>query len=160
MSESTIRAQVYAIINAITNIGKVYDYERWAADWTTFINLFKTTISGVEQIRGWEIGRRAAPESGVTPEATIQQTDKQHVFLIRGYMGVNDAAATEKTFNSLCESISDAFRGKLTLNDTAMDHDFIQAEIIEHRLFGGVLCHYAELSLTVHETKNIPRRTP
>lgn len=155
MSESTIRAQIYAIINAITNIGVVYDYERWAADWVSFINLFKTTIATVEQIRGWEISRRAAPESGVTAEATIGQTDKQHVFLIQGYMGLNDSAATEKTFNALIEAISDAIRPKLTINGTALDHDFIQAEIIEPRMFGGVLCHYAQLSLTVHEQKNI-----
>jgi len=155
MTESTIRGQIYSILSSVSEIGIVYDYERWAADWTSFINLFKSTIRGIDQIRGWEISRRAAPESGVTAEATIGQTDKQHIFLIRGYMGLNDATATEKTFNSLLEAISDAFRPLLTLNGAALDHDFIQAEIIESRMFGGVLCHYAELSLTVHEQKTI-----
>jgi len=155
MSESAIRTQIYTILNAVTDIGKVYDYERWAADWATFINLFKTTIDDVDQIRGWEIGRTAALESGTGEDASIGQTDRSHRFLIRGYMAVNDASATEKTFNSLIESIADAFRGNLTLDDSAQDHDFIQGEVIDHRLFGGVLCHYAELSLTVHEAKEI-----
>ena len=155
MSESAIRNQIYTIISAVTDIGKVYDYERWTAEWATFINLFKTTIGGIDQIRGWEIGRKAAPESGATEIATLGTTDKSHIFVIRGYMGVKDEAATEKTFNLLIEAISDIFRTNLTINGTALIHDFIQAEIIEFRTFGGVLCHYAELTLTAHEEKYI-----
>ena len=62
MPEAAIRTQIYTILGGVTNIGQVYDYERWAADWVTFINLFKTTIGTVDQIRGWEIGRRSATE--------------------------------------------------------------------------------------------------
>jgi hypothetical protein len=149
--ESTIRTEIYNIVSAVTNVGKVFDYERWAAEWTTFINFFKTTIGNVDQIRGWEIGRRAAPENVVT----LGRNLRDHIFVIRGYMAVNDEAATEKTFNTLIEAISDAFRGNLELNDTAESHDFLQAEIIEHRRFGGVLCHYAELVLTAHELVNL-----
>ncbi len=151
MSESAIRGQIYAVIGAIANIGMVYDYERWAADWVAFINFFKTTIGGVDQIRGWEISRRSAAEKKIVIGVNISSHQKTHVFLIRGYMGVNDAAATEKTFNALIEAIGAAFRYNKKLNDTAMDHDYIQAETIGFRMFGGALCHYAELSLTVYE---------
>jgi len=155
MSESAIRTQIYSIVSAVTNIGKVYDYERWATGWDVFINLFKTTIAGVDQIRGWEISRRACPESGTGPEATISQTDRGHDFLIRGYMGIKDADATEKTFNALIESIAAAFRADLTLGGAASEHDFIQVEIIEARTFAGTLCHYAELGLIVHESEEV-----
>jgi hypothetical protein len=151
MSEANIRTQIYTILGAVTDIGKVYDYERWAADWPTFINLFKTTIGTVDQIRGWEIGRRSVKEQRITLGIASSGNEKAHGFLIRGYMRVNDAEASEKIFNALIESIATAFRANRKLNDTAKDHDFIQAEIIEFRLFGGVLCHYAELSLTVYE---------
>lgn len=149
MGEATIRTAIYNILNGVTDIGKVYDYERWAADWTTFINLFKTTIGGVDQIRGWEIGRRSAPEKLFTMGLNL----RDHVYVLRGYMGVNDSNATEKTFNNLIESIADAFRSNDRLNDAAESHDLIQADIIEFRVFGGVLCHYAELSLITHEEK-------
>lgn len=151
MPESAIRTQIYTILNAVTDVGKVYDYERWAADWSTFINLFKTTIGAVDQIRGWEIGRRSVKEERITLGISSSGNEKNHGFLIRGYMRVNDAEASEKIFNALIEAIATAFRGNKKLNDTARDHDFIQAEIIEFRLFGGVLCHYAELNLTVYE---------
>ena len=151
MSEAAIRTQIYAILGAVTDVGKVYDYERWAADWATFINLFKTTIAGVDQIRGWEIGRRSVKEQRITLGISSSGNEKSHGFLIRGYMRVNDSEASEKIFNALVEAIADAFRANRKLNATAERHDFIQAEIIEFRLFGGVLCHYAELSLTVYE---------
>jgi len=151
MPESSIRAQIYSILSSVTDVGKVYDYERWAADWTTFVNLFKSTIGGVDQIRGWEIGRRSVKEQRITLGIASSGNEKVHGFLIRGYMRVNDAEASEKIFNALIEEIATAFRSNKKLNDTARDHDFIQAEIIEFRLFGGVLCHYAELSLTVYE---------
>lgn len=151
MSESAIRTQIYTILSNVSNIGKVYDYERWAADWVAFINLFKTTVGGVDQIRGWEIGRRSMNEKKIVIGIGSLSHEKTHGFLIRSYMGVSDAAATEKTFNTLIEGIATAFRTNKTLNGTAKDHDYIQAEIIEHRTFGGVLCHYAELSLAVYE---------
>jgi hypothetical protein len=148
MSESAIRTQIYTILNAVTNVGKVYDYERWTADWTTFINLFKTTISGIDQIRGWEIGRRSAKEE----RQTLGANDRDHTFIIRGYLGLNDAAATEKTMNNLVEAIAAAFRANLTLNGAAVQgHDYLQIDLIEARTFGSVLCHYAELRLNVHD---------
>jgi len=151
MPESTIRTQIYTILSAVTDIGKVYDYDRWAAEWAAFINFFKTTISGIDQIRGWEISRRSSGEKKVVIGIGSSSHEKPHVFIIRGYLGLNDAAATEKTFNILIEAIATAFRSNKTLNGAARDHDYIQADVIEARIFGGVLCHYAELSLTVYE---------
>ncbi len=151
MPESAIRTQIYSILNSVADIGKVYDYERWAADWTTFINLFKATIGGEDQIRGWEIGRRSAKETKVIIGVTTGGNERAHVFLLRGYLRVKDADASEKTFNALIETISTAFRSNLKLNNTVERHDFIQAEIIDFRVFGGVLCHYAELTLTAYE---------
>ena len=156
MSESAIRTAIYNILSGITDIGKVYDYERWAADWSKFINLFKTTISGVDQIRGWEIGRRSAGEKPFTIGLNL----RDHGFVIRGYMRVNNASASEKTFNNLIEAVADAFRNNFTLNGAAESHDYIQAVPIDFRVFGNVLCHYAELSLNVHEEKNIARPLP
>lgn len=143
MSESIARTGIYTILNAVTDVGKVYDYERWAKDWGTFINLFKTTISGKAQIRGWEIKRKAAKE-----DATNAKT---HIYGINGYMGVDDSAASEKTFNAVIEAIATAFRADKTLNKAVLGHDFIQVELIEPRMFASVLCHCAELSLVVYD---------
>ncbi len=151
MSESLIRAQIYTILNAVTNIGKVYDYERLTADWNQFITFYKTQIGAVDQIRGCQISRKSVKEKKIVLGIGSSSHEKTHVFLIRGFLGVSDASATEKTFNALIEAIATAFRTNKTLNSTAQDHDFIQAESIEVRSFGGVLCHYAEMTLTVYE---------
>jgi len=151
MPEATIRTAIYNILGAVADIGKVYDYERWAADWTAFINLFKTTIGAVDQIRGWEISRRSVGEKQAVIKIGSQAHEDDHLFVIRGYMGVSDANATEKTFNALIESIRTAFRDNRNLNGACERHGRIQAPIIEFRLFGGALCHYAELNLTVYE---------
>lgn len=151
MSEAGIRAAIKTTLSGVTNIGKVYDYERWAIDWATFIALFKTTVSGVDQIRGWEIGRRSVAEKKIVIGIGASSNEKTHVFIIRGYLGLNDAAETEKTFNALIEAIATAFRSDKTLGGAARDHDYIQAQTIDMRIFGGVLSHYCELTLTVHE---------
>ncbi len=144
MSESTIRAAIKATLSGVTNIGKVHDYERWAVDWSKFLGFFRTGISGVDQIRGWEIGRKA-------PITEDETSVKKHTYSIKGYMGVEDAAQTEKTFNTLIEAVAAAFRSDKTLSGTALGHDFIQVEALDTRSFGGVLCHYTELSLAVYE---------
>lgn len=153
MSEADIRQQIYTIVSGISNIGKVYDYERWAADWTAFINLFKATIGGVEQIRGWEISRKSASEKQIVIKTVgaSQMFEDSHVYAIKGYLRVNDSEASEKVFNLLIENIKSAFRENRNLNGKAQRHDLIQAPLIETRIFGDVLCHCAELNLTVYE---------
>lgn len=147
MSEAAIRQQIFTDLSSVTNIGKVYDYERWAADWAVFINLFKTRINNVDQIRGWEIGRKAAP---ATYDSNAEETTN-HQFFIKGYMGVKDSDATEKTFNTLIEAVRTKFRFNFKLNGTCELAGPISVDLIDTRTFGSVLCHYAELSLPVQE---------
>lgn len=151
MSEDAIRTQIAAILSGVADIGKVYDYERWTANWSKFIQLFKVSVGGQQQIRGWEISRIAVNESLETLGGGSAATDSTHRYLLRGYMGLADEDATEKTFNALIETIRDAFRQNLRLNGTASWHKYIQVRKIEPRMFGNVLCHYAELELTVEE---------
>ena len=149
MSDAVTRPLIVAIIASVANIGKVYAYERWAADWGAFIALFKTTISGVPQIRGWEVSRKGRAESLETLGGGMAATDVRQIYVIRGYLGLSDKDNTEKTFNDLIDAIAAAFAaaqlgGHIT-------HDYIQVEKIEPRLFGSILCHYAELTLTITE---------
>lgn len=148
MAESTVRSAIYTFLSAVTNIGVVHDYERWATDWDTFIGLFKTTIGTTPQIRGWEIRQTRVTETDESPLA--------RAYKIKGYLGVSDATATEKTFVALIEAIAAKFRADQMLGTKGapvLGHDFIQVELIEERMFGSVLCHYCELALTCYEDK-------
>ena len=145
MSEAIIRQKIYSEILEIADIGKVYDYERWTADWQAFINLFKDSVS--ERILGWEIGRKGAPAE--YDDNAEEMTS--HQFFIRGYMGLKDADGTEKLFNAKIELIRAKFRFNFTLDGLCEMAGPVSADIIELRMFGNVLCHYCELSLPVQE---------
>lgn len=145
MSETVIRQQIFTKLTSVPGIGKTYDYERWSVDWNKFIALFKDPASG--RILGWEIGRTAVPAEYIS---NIEE-ERQHQFVIRGYMSVNDADATEKLFNALIENISDTFRSDLDLGGACMQVSAISATTIDTRTFGSVLCHYCELHLTATE---------
>jgi hypothetical protein len=144
-----ILADIKTKLESIPDIGKVYDYERWASSWDKFISLFKSTQHN--QIRGWEITRRSISEH------IAGAYFRHHKFKIRGYMSIDDSNATDKTFQQLIEEVCNVFRnadsgsswfygdGDQSNNAPA------QVEVIEPRMFGGVLCHYVEINLTITE---------
>lgn len=145
MSEAANRQKVFEIISAVPNIGKVHDYERWAVDWGKFIELFKDSASS--RILGWEICRGGMQSEKLS---NIEEA-RSHGFTVKGYMAVNDAQATEKIFNGLIEAICNAFKGVHTLDGACLDAGPVTAEVIDCRIFGSVLCHYAELKIPVNE---------
>lgn len=149
MSESTIRAAIYNSVNGVSNVGLVYDYERWAGDWTAFLDLFKTTIGTTDQIRGWEVGYR-----GWTPdeprEFSGNATLRLHRFLVAGYLGLDDSEATEKTMSALAELVANTLADDATLKAAAFGR-IEPVLLFEPRIFGSVLCHYAELTVEIGE---------
>ena len=141
MALKDIREQIKAILAGVSGIGVVHDYQRWAAHWDKFLNLFR---DGDGKINGWMITRVKTPEECST---TSHHTRTYH-FKIYGFYVVNDAEASELVFqDDLIEGICDAFRSKYQLNSTCDDNGPIQVLLVENRTFGGTLCHYCELGL-------------
>lgn len=150
-----ILADIKAKLLGITDIGVVHDYYRFNTDPGKFITLFAyTPTGGSKQVRGWELTRISAPEK----RKSIGLIDKIHKFRAAGYMSLKDADATDKTFQVLVDNVCETFR---TAASGVSAWDYIdadnpgappvQANIIEVREFGGVLCHYAEIDITVIE---------
>lgn len=148
MSLSAIRTEIKTILNSVTDIGVVHDYERWSKDWNTILSLFQP--SGKAYIRGWMITRRATSEQVITqgPGGTNQ---RDHSFVIKGVFGLKDDTASEKTFQDLLESICTALRGNPTLNGSALGCEPPQVLSVDIRMFSQVLCHYAEIELKASE---------
>ena len=150
MSEATVRAALKNAIDTVSNVGKTYDYERWAAEWGDFLALFKTTISGTAQIRGWEVAYRG--NDAQRDPQFARQIIHAHAFQVRGYMRVDDSAASEKTFAALAESVQAAIDASVTIHSsTYLDATPATLQAFEPRSFGGVLCHYAQINITVTE---------
>ncbi len=153
MSYSDIVSDIATRMETIPSIGIVHDYYRYTADAAKFLQLFKCSIGGKEQIRGWEITRISAPE------ARTGAYFRYHKFRITGYLGLCDADATDKTFQTLIDDVCELFRtaeppggSSWYYLDLALPGDLpAQAVVIEPRMFGSVLCHYAEILLTVTE---------
>lgn len=150
MTESTIRANLKTILQGVTSIGTVHDYERWSSTWDVFLSLFKTTISGSDVIRGWTIAMNGAELTPLDTEPGAAMFGVTYSYTIRGYFGVNDAAATEKTALALALDVIGALiAGADTLGAAVLNAPLPQLNTFEYRLIGGVLVHYIEISQPV-----------
>lgn len=155
MSEVTVRAAIKTIVDSVTDVGLVYDYERWQSTWSAYLTLFKTTINGTDQIRAWTIAC-----SGFTQERVEFRTEGKagilriYQFIVRGYLGLDDSAATEKTAIALAEDVIEALDDADTIRPpTAGYYDAQPAQLqtFELRMFGDVLCHFAEIGVVIQE---------
>lgn len=134
---------------------KVHLYQRHVGDWKAMLESFKlTTVTGpvdapvtTISFHGWTISREAVSETWLTNAELV--TD--HTFKIRGVMGVKDSAATEQTFNAIIEAVRVLFRASFSLDGTCEFHEPLQFPVINYRTFAGVLCHYAEGTISVRE---------
>ena len=149
MSYSGILADIKAILQTVPGAGdKIYDYERWSADWDTYLTLFKA--DGI--IKGFTITRNKTTE-----EAQSSRTNwRIHTFIIRMFYALKDSDASEKKAQNLVEDIASAFRSKPELLGSCIQTSPVQVDVFEPRMFGSVLCHYAELRLNVTEEIQYP----
>lgn len=135
MTETTIRALVYGLVNGVSNVGQVHDYERWANDWSKFLDRFKTSISGDDIIRGWTVSC-----AGWTQDHEA----RRYTYKIRGYFGLDDSAASEKTALGIVEDVCEALNTSTDFDD----NETAELTVFEARLFGSILCHYAEITFS------------
>jgi len=135
------REQIKATLGAVEGIGVVHDYDRWAVDWKTILDRLKDPEG---RINAWTISRTKTDDI----EDTRSHNLRIHHWRIRGVYGLKDANATELTFQDLVEDICDAIRAKRGFNGTVDRSSAVQVPMIDVRMFGGVLCHYCELTFT------------
>lgn len=144
MGQSEIRAQLAAMLGAVEGMGIVHEYERFAKEWSRFLDFFKAPDGS---INGWMISRQATPAR----RDNIPTIERRHKFILRGFYGLNDAAASELTFQDLVDRVQAAFDNDNTLGGTVLDSGPAQVEIVENRVFGNLLCHCAEISIEAVE---------
>ncbi len=153
---SAIRGAIKTKLLAVSGIGKVHDYERYAANDKQFQDLYKDTASN--RIKGWNLYREATSERDLY-NGSVRRV---HTWRITGFMGIEDADATGKTFDDLVEVIATAFRTDRTLGGLVDDikdmsqedgPSGVQVDSIEPVMFAGVLCHRARMRLLTETTE-------
>ena len=163
MSQATQRAHIKTVLDSVTDIGQTYDYLKWAMHWTDILAAFKVTIDDVPQFRGWTIEVRAIPAQSGAWE--LNQSNKstavvlrRYRWILRGVLSHNDATETEKTMAALAEAVTNALDLDATLHDQTVYYDNTppsSVDVLELRHFGGVLCHYAEISQELQEISGL-----
>ena len=158
MTQATQRAAINTIVSGVSNIGNVYNRERWGMTWTEVLALLKATVSGTDQIRAWMItclGHRDAWLNGeaVSPDGKVAVL-RTFRWRIQGFVTFNDGDATEPAILNLATAVVDAMNGAKSLHDGTRYWDEqppAQLDVFELRIFGGVLCHYAEITQELTE---------
>lgn len=149
MSEAAIKAAVVARLQAVDNVGRVHSYERYARLESTFKDLYGWSRGdGTKQLRGWFVRRTARAE--LSP--MLGRRHVQTTFALRGYLALDDEAATEQQFDALIDDVITAFRNDETLGglvNTTVTPEGAGAQLVQSEpvLFCGVLCHSARLTL-------------
>jgi len=139
-----IREEIKSILLTVPDVGKVYDYIPYTADWQRFIANFKHN----GRINGWTITRRETSESVTSVTGVNSRT---HFMMLQGYRSLDESIQSEKIYQDLVDSVCAALRDKYNLNGKALKVDPPQVLVVEHKMFGSVLCHYAEIQLNVTE---------
>ncbi len=145
MSWANIRTQLKTILEGVSGIGVVHDYQRWDVEADNFQTLY---VSG-GRIHVWSITRDQSTEG----EEAQQQHVRTHRIRITGVYSLDDSDATEKTFSDLMETICDTLRQNNDLNDAAESSGPPQVTRDDHTRFAGTLCHFGEITLEVREDR-------
>lgn len=147
MSEALIRAEIVDILSAVSGIGVVHGHRRYADTWDAWFTL----MTSGETINGWTIHREETP-ADYDSNATIA---RRHLFVMSGFMEVDDASDSESTFQLLCDAIFVALAGNRKLNGTAQNSGPANIDSVAVDLFGDELVnrllHVAQITLPVEE---------
>lgn len=151
MSEATVRASIKTLVEAVSNVGEVYDHEPFAADWREYVDQFKCNVLGRDQIRAFTISMEATPrERLAVAGARNTHNQARHTYKIRGYCGFNEDCDTENEFLTVVIAVlAKLDTGIVTGN--AYNAPIAQLDTYVPRTFGGVLCHFAEITQEVIE---------
>lgn len=140
---------IEAVMNTVSGLGKVHDYERYAERTSDFRTLYEFDNAGSKEVRGWFIRRVTRRErSEYNGRYAVVST-----WRIQGYRSFVDAQASEKLFNAQLENLCTAFRNDETLGgvvDSTIVGEDAGLQVIDSgpALFAGVLCHAANCRLT------------
>lgn len=153
MSEQTIRQAIVDGINAVNDVGMVYDHIPWSGSWDVHLALFGCQIQGRNAFRGFTVSLSA--ETPVTTSGTILETTsgadtRTYRYTVRGYHAVSEADNSENEFIEVVLAVLDKLD---TLNLSTFQRDRAQLTVYQPETIGDVLCHYAEIEMSnIRET--------
>lgn len=140
-----IRDALKALVQGVTGIGNVYDYQRHVENEAELKSLY---VSG-SRMHYWCV-TLGPDEKFVETRYPASHSKAWITFAIRGYYALKDADATEKTFVNLVEDVLDALRSNKTLGGVCLQSGPARWTGPNHVDIVNVLCHHAELIVPVY----------
>ncbi|SDH74462.1 hypothetical protein [Roseospirillum parvum] len=140
------RAAIVATLSGVPEVGRVHPFERYAKRHGDFAALYATG----ERLLGWHVRRVA----GQRLARGLAHVDEWHEWALTGLAAIDDAAASELTFDDLVETVRDAFLADTTLGGavgSTVDPATGEAgpSVVDSGpvMFAGVLCHRVVLRI-------------
>lgn len=128
------------MLATLDGAGQVHARSRLASDWATYVNLFRDPET--QRVNGWQVTRRGP---GSVPQ---QSTRWEETYVLHKLHGVNDVEESDFTMQEQVDAAIRLFRDQPDLQHGSVQ-GLPRLVVIEHRTFGGVLCHVGELELTL-----------
>lgn len=147
---ASLSTALKSVIVAIPDTGVVHDRPRFTANWSTFLNLFKTTIGSHAVIRGWMIKRESAPAG----EGEFGVTERVHNYILTGVAGFADSddASQYAAMQSQADTIMATLDNQTTLGVTGVEVRGIgpcSLESYQELQFGSVLAHVFVINVPI-----------
>ena len=140
MSDSALRAAIKTLLDEVTAIAVVYDYQRYAADDAAFIALFEVD----DVINGWEI-----VNCGFRVKRMGRKIKMIHYYKYKGYYHLEDTQTSENAFAAIVDAVVLKLSSKPVTG--AEMHLVPEAGAIYRRAFGTTVCRCVEIDHEVAE---------
>lgn len=149
MSTEAVRSALASLLATIPAIGRVHDYERFAAREADFAAMFRP--AGETVVKGWTIGRMGVVSRRALASGRTLVTSR---WLLTGYRSLVDAERSEVELDGLVDAVIAAERGDPTLGGIVRGRPIdgqsgIRLAESGPVMFAGVLSHRAKLLLDV-----------
>lgn len=158
-----IKDWLAAQLRTVPNIGAVHSYQRYADREKQLAELYQHN----GRLHGWYVQRVSVVEKVLAKGINSEQS----TWLVRGYLAINDATASELEFDVLLDAVRDAFRtdgfdpwramtdgDEISLMYTDQPaKEQLGFAVLDSQpvLFAGVLCHSAQCQIITHRLINV-----
>lgn len=149
-----IRAGIKTVLETVTDIGRIYDYQLIPDDDTDSLEGMLESARYQGRIRVWHFFRQSQSTTQYTAAGPSQTRAINEFWAIQGIYEKLTDGASEKDFDDLVELIRAAFLADPTLGGTVTESELDgnygpQIERLEPADFLGVICHFVQLTLPV-----------
>lgn len=140
-----IRNAIEGKLIAVTGIGKVHKYERFAVQQSKLKEFFQSDT----RLLGWTVRRSGFKKTELATALYSMRSNWE----VRGYMSLDDEFATELIFDALVDVVQLSLSNDPTFGGiSSYVNDYEIKAVLEPVMFCGVLCHGVTLSFdTLHE---------